>query len=194
MNILIVIAHPLQDSLCHSLARMAESVLAEAGHRVDRHDLYQSGFHPALSAEERRDYYRTPPHDRAAAAELTDAEMLVLVFPTWWFGFPAVLKGWFDRAWMPGVAFDHAPGGDAIRPRLMKLRHVVAITTLGAPRWVDWLVMRQPVKRILKYGIIAPCAPKARLHYRALHSAETVTTERHAVFVAGIRSLLAGLG
>jgi putative NADPH-quinone reductase len=193
MKALIVIAHPLSDSLCHGLARVAEDALATAGHTVQRHDLYQSGLHPALSAEERRNYYGTPPFDRTAAAELAAAEILVLVFPTWWFGFPAVLKGWFDRVWMPGVAFDHAPGGAAIRPRLMQLKHVIAITTLGAPRWVDWLVMRQPVKRVLKYGIVAPCAPHARLLYRALHSAETVTAERHANFAASIRSILAGL-
>jgi len=46
--------------------------------------------------------------DAGQIDRLMSAEALVLVFPTWWFGFPAILKGWFDRVWAPGIAYDHA--------------------------------------------------------------------------------------
>src|SRR5262245_7334201 len=106
MEALLVVAHPLPESLCHTLARTALETLAQQGHRIVQRDLYACGLHPALTVEERRLYYGEPVYDRAAAAELEAAELIVVVFPTWWFGFPAILKGWFDRVWMPGVAYD----------------------------------------------------------------------------------------
>ena len=83
-------------------------------------------------------------------SRLKEAEALVLLFPNWWFGFPAMLKGWFDRVWGPGIAYDHASDFGPIIPRLDNLKRVLAITTMEAPRWVDRLVMWQPVKRILE--------------------------------------------
>ena len=69
-------------------------------------------------------------------------------------------------------------------PRLDGLRQVLAVTTMGAPRWIDWLVLRQPLKRILRLAIVRPCAPQARVTWRALHSAEVVDPPRLARFEA----------
>lgn len=190
MRALVVIAHPLDDSLCKSLAKAAIATLRERGHTVEVLDLHDCGFDPVLTADERRAYYRNGSGDQEMTQQLRDAEILLLVFPTWWFGFPAILKGWFDRAWIPGTAFDNAPDNSAIMPRLTSLRHAVAITTLGSPRWVDWLVLRQPVKRILKRAIIGACAPQAKFHYLALHRAEAVSKLRFDQFAAKIVSVL----
>jgi putative NADPH-quinone reductase len=177
MKCLLVIAHPLTDSLCAHLAGRAEAALRAAGHEVTREDLYASDFGPALSVDERRAYY-APGYPATAVAEqvarLRAAEALVIVFPTWWFAFPAMLKGWFDRVWAPGVAYDHAADLGAIRPRLDSLRRVMAVTTLGAPGWVDWLVMRRPVRRVLKTAILGTCAPRARFEMLSLYRAEKV--------------------
>jgi len=87
-----------------------------------------------LSPEERAGYYADPaPTLAEEKQELAEAQVLVLVFPTWWFGFPAILKGWFDRVWSPGTAFDHSPGFGPMLPRLDGLQAVLAITTMGAP-------------------------------------------------------------
>jgi len=194
MNCLVVIAHPLRESLCHTLARTAIAALTAAGHELVIEDLYQSRFEPALTADERSSYYRGSFDASAVGAEierLRAAEALVLVFPTWWFGFPAALKGWFDRVWAPGVAYDHASDLGLIQPRLSKLRHAVAITSLGSPRWVDWLVLRQPVKRILKTAILGTCAPKCRFEMLSLYRAEKLSPTQVEQFGARIESLLA---
>ena len=111
-NCLVVTCHPLEDSLCRHLADRVTGQLGQTECRVTRCDLYQSGFSPVLTAEERRSYYEAgydwPEVGRETEA-LKAAEILVLVFPTWWFGYPAMLKGWFDRVCAPGVAFDHDP-------------------------------------------------------------------------------------
>ena len=123
-------------------------------------------------------------HDYPPPIALLLAEALVLVFPTWWFGFPAVLKGWFDRVWTPGLAFDHSPGFGPMIPRLHGLQEVLAVTTMGAPAWIDWLVLRRPVRRVLRWAILKPCAPNARLTWRVLHSAEAVAEPRIAALEA----------
>jgi len=89
---LVVIAHPVADSLCHALARASLDALSAAGHEVAVEDLYQAEFSPALTVSERGTYYQ-PSFDSSAVRlqieRLLAADALVLVFPTWWFGFPA---------------------------------------------------------------------------------------------------------
>jgi len=186
MKCLLVTAHPLQDSLCISLAKRAEAILSAQGHTVTVLDLYAKGFAPALTAEERRALYDTtaPADDTAEMtelkAQLSAAEALVLVFPTWWFGLPAILKGWFDRVWVTGVAYHHAPDLKAIKPGLLTLRKTLVITTLGSPWWVDLLVLRRPVRRVLKSAILGACAPQCLFQMLSFYSAEQVDAHRFA--------------
>lgn len=185
MKCLLVTAHPLKDSLCAHLAGRVAEALAAEGHEVRREDLYAQAFAPALRAAERRSYY-APEYDRAEIAEpaarLIEAEAIVLVFPTWWFGFPAILKGWFDRVWGPGIAYDHAADLGAIRPRLQRLRRVLAVTTLGSPWWVDWFILRRPVRRVLKTALLGTCAPECRFEMLSLYKSEKPAPERVQVF------------
>lgn len=193
MRCLVVVAHPLEQSLCQSLATIARETLIKAGHEVDVADLYAEAFSPAMTAEERIAHNAVPDNSGPESQRLASAETLVLVFPTWWYGFPAVLKGWFDRVWLPGLAFDIEPKTHALVPRLTELKHFVAITTLGSPRWADWFVLRQPVKRILKYALAGTCAPQARFQYLAMHSADDVSPARFEDFGARIRRSLSAL-
>lgn len=193
MKCLVVIAHPLADSLCHALAHSAIDALSAAGHEVVVEDLYRSGFAPALGAAERRSYYGARFEDSALRGQidrLLAAEALVLVFPTWWFGFPAILKGWFDRVWAPGIAYDHADDLGPIKPRLRHLRRALAVTSLGSPWWVDRLVLRQPVKRVLKTALLGTCAPSCRFGMLSLYQAEQLAPARVRAFQARIERVL----
>src|SRR5690606_23688534 len=194
MRCLVVIAHPLQDSLCRTLAQAAIGTLNAAGHSVQVEDLYGSGFAPALTPAERGSYYAGPFDARQVqdeAQRLRQAEGLVLVFPTWWFGFPAVLKGWFDRVWAPGIAYDHADDLGPIRPRLHQLRRALAVTALGSPWWVDRLVLRQPVRRVLKTALLGTCAPQCTLQMLSLHQAERLSAAQVQRFGCRIDGALA---
>lgn len=193
MNCLVVIAHPLKESLCRTVADTAIRTLRTTGHEVVVEDLYAQGFAPALTAAERASYYG-PAYDgalvRAETGRLLAAEGLVLCFPTWWFGFPAMLKGWFDRVWSPGIAYDHADDLGPIKPRLMRLRKVLAVTSLGATWWVDRLVMRQPVKRVLQTALLGACAPHARLEMLSLYKAERLEAAQVARFERKVERVL----
>jgi len=194
MTALVVFAHPLRGSLCGRLADIATETLAEAGHEVELIDLYAEDFDPRLSAAERRGYYADDPHGSSAvarhAAALARAEALVFVFPTWWFGPPAIMKGWIDRVFAPGVAFDHGKDFGPIVPKLRDLRRAAVVTTLGTPWWVDRLAMRRPVRRMFATAVIGGCAPRARLSYLPLYSAERPQPERIAAFEQRVRNEL----
>ena len=193
MKCLVVIAHPLEESLCQSLASQVCEILKAAGHETRIEDLYHNNFNAALNSAERASYYRHPYESSSIQAEvdhLLSAEGLVICFPTWWFGFPAILKGWFDRIWGPGIAYDHATDLGAIKPRLHRLKKVLIITTLGSPWWVDKLIMRQPVKRILKTAILGTCAPACQFEMLTLYRSEQLNDTQVGSFVKKIKKAL----
>lgn len=193
MNILIVKSHPMVKSLCCAFSEQIRSTLIAMGHDVVLEDLYEDNFNPVLSAEERRRYYEKTYDASTVDREiqrLLEADALVLVFPTWWFGFPAILKGWFDRVWAPTVAYDHANDFGPIQPRLEKLKKALVITTLGAPWWVDYLILRRPLKRIIKHALLGACARSCRLTYLSFYKCERVDKKRMKRFTLNIDAVL----
>ena len=193
MQCLIVTTHPLKDSLCKHLARNVINQLESSKHEVVVEDLYVENFSPALTAVERQSYYFEAYDSSGVAAQITrlqDAEALVLLFPTWWFGFPATLKGWFDRVWAPGVAYDHADDHGPIKPRLKNIKRVLVVTTLGSPWWVDHIVMRQPVKRILKIALLGSCTTHCKLQFLSLYESEKPNIKRIRRFERKIEKAL----
>jgi NAD(P)H dehydrogenase (quinone) len=165
MRVLVVHCHPRPDSFCASLREAVLEGLARAGHEADLIDLYASGFSPALTAEERARYHTEGENLRGVedhVARLRAAEAIVLVYPTWWYGMPAMLKGWFDRVWLPGVAFRLGPG--AIEPLLAKIRRLAVVTTYGSPRWLLWAI-GHPDRKLLGRGLRRLCARGCTLEW-----------------------------
>lgn len=191
MSVHLVLCHPLADSLNARLAAGIEKNIRARGLAVDTLDLYASGFDPALTLEERRAYYE-PIRSQNSPADLqrrlVAAEHLVLVFPTWWFAPPAMLKGWFERVWSPDIAFSQ---GTPIRPLLTNLKSILVVTTLGSPWWFDTLIARQPVRQTLRTGLFTACAPQARFRMLSLHSAENIDASRLDRFEARIEKVVA---
>jgi len=195
MKILLVLAHPLADSFTAAIAATARDALLEAGHDVDWLDLYAEDFDPRLTAAERRSYF-SPPYDGAAMAEmlarLLAADGLLLVFPTWWFGFPAILKGWLDRVLAPGIAFDHDPGG-GLTGRLTNVRLLYALTTTGSPWWIVRLGLGDPVRRVLRRAIAPLCRPRLRFAMLSLHDMDRADTAKRRRHLQRVRRMLAAI-
>src|SRR5438128_12604990 len=189
MRVLVVYAHPLRDSFAASLREVIVAKLREGGHEVDECDLYGEGFDPVLTPEERRAYNLAQP-DLAAVesyvARLQAAEALVLCFPTWWYGMPAILKGWFDRVWLRGVAFELPAGRGAIRPALHNIRKFAVVTTYGSPWWLVKLVLRDPVRAVLIGGLRRLCAQDCRWAFLALYNIDGASRARCARFLVRV--------
>lgn len=192
----LLLAHPLPDSFCAAIAAQAEATVSARGNTVDRLDLYAESLDPRLTPAERVAYYN-PPADLSAVVPYVDrlraADKLVLVFPQWWFNMPAILKGWFDRVFQPGIAFDHTPGYGKIRPRLDNLDSVLAVTTLGSPWWAAELYMRNPLRRQLKGGIFGTCAPQARFRMLNCYRTELLSAAQRKTFLARVERAAATL-
>ena len=194
MRCLVVKAHPLSESLCSSMTERVVELLRANGHEVMVEDLDAQQFDPAMTPSERASYYDglyTTQFVAAHVEHLRSAEAIVLIFPTWWFGPPAVLKGWFDRVWGPGVAYDHSKGYGPIKPRLHSLREMLVVTTLGAPWWVDRIILRQPLKRIIKIAIVGTCAPKCRFQMLSMYKCESLTPAQVEGFWLRVKRALA---
>lgn len=190
MRVLVLYAHPVETSFHAKLhARVVESLRA-AGHAVDDCDLYAENFNPVLGREERLNYHNTAVNRAPAQAyvdRLLAAEALVLCFPVWCFGLPAILKGWFDRVLMPGVAFDISDPA-AVKPGLTHLKSIAAVTTYGRPRWMAFFMGDPPRKVITRY-LRALTGGRTRIRYHAYYHMNVATPEklaRHLERIAGL--------
>ncbi len=108
MRILVLFAHPVETSFASGLHTKLVEVLRARGHKVDDCDLYAEGFDPVMSRQDRIDYHNLAINRRNVAPyvdRLLAAEALVFSFPVWNMGFPAILKGFVDKVFLPGVSF-----------------------------------------------------------------------------------------
>lgn len=144
MNVLLVYAHPNPASLVGSLRDIVMEELQNAGHDVRQHDLYAEKFNPVMSGYERKNHstelapkLELIPELCSHVEDLKWCETLVLVYPTWWSGQPAILKGWFDRTFVNEVAWELPSGANRLQPRLTNIRRLVVVTTHGSSKLVN---------------------------------------------------------
>ena len=196
MLALVIVAHPSTDSYCHALAGRAEAGLLAAGHEVVVLDLYAQGLRVAMSAEERVAYHGESPIIDPVIAEhaalVQRAEALVFVYPTWWSGLPAILKGWLERVMVPGVGFVLDERTNKVRPGLGQMRRLVGISTYGSPKMYVRLI-NDNGRRIITRALRMSCGLRVRTSWLGLYAIDTSTSaERHA-FLAEVEQKMAGL-
>jgi putative NADPH-quinone reductase len=186
MNVLVLYAHPVETSFNAGLHRMIVERLTAAGHAVDDCDLYAEDFDPRLTRAERLGYHDERGEGDAAApyvARLKKAEALVLSFPVWNFGYPAILKGFFDRVFLPGVSFKLVDG--KVRPSLHNIRKVAAVATYGGSRFRAML-MGDPPRKLVKRVLRATIKPGASVSYLAHYSMNLSTDKTRERFMAKV--------
>lgn len=191
MKVLLVYCHPVPESFSRALLEATLEALVANGHTVDLLDLYAEGFDPVMHADERRLYNEpgSPMPDDVArhVARLREAEGLLFVYPTWWYGQPAMLKGYLDRVFRPGVSFTIPTATAPLRPALTNVRFVGVVTTLGSPWWLWSLVIGAPGRKIMLRGIRACCSVRTRTLWLALHRMDTVSAADRQRFLARVR-------
>ena len=183
----VVFAHPVPESFSAALHKVVIDTIGGRGWEVDDCDLYAENFSPALSAEERRGYHDEPRNIepvREYVHRLTCADALILVFPVWIFGFPAILKGFFDRVCVPGVSFRLENG--KVYPNLTQIRKLAAVTTYGGTR-LRAIGAGDPPRRIVKRAVRFYCQPD-KLRYLALYDMNRADDKRRARFLERVRS------
>jgi putative NADPH-quinone reductase len=186
MKILVLYAHPVETSFNAALHRTIVERLIASGHVVDDLDLYAEDFDPRLTRTERLAYH--DPRGRHDAVDpyvrrLLAAEALVLSFPVWNYGFPAILKGFFDRVFLPGVSFRMVDG--KATPSLHNIRKVAAVTTYGGS-WFRAALMGNPPKKLIHRMLRLTVKPGAPVSYLAHYSMNLSTQESREKFMARV--------
>jgi len=182
---LVLFAHPCAESFAAALHGTVVETPQGRGWEVDDCDLYAEGFSPVLTEAERRGYHETATNTAPVQGyvdRLRAAEALVLVFPVWNFGFPAILKGFFDRVFLPGVSFRLEDG--QVRPNLTHVRKLAAVTTYGGNR-MRAVLAGDPPRHVVKRAVWHVCRPD-KMRYLALYDMNRVTDVQRARFVARV--------
>ena len=193
MRVHVVHAHPVETSFNRALFNAAVETLTTKGHEVDALNLYDEGFDAVLSREERLNYHEVPgnltPSVKPYVDRLRAAEALVFVHPVWNYGYPAILKGYFDRIFLPGVSFILEGGGDRGRlvPNLDNIKKVAFVTTYGGNRWRTML-MGDPPRRLARRWAWATFRTPQPPQYLALYDMNNCTPAQLAGFIATVRA------
>ncbi len=183
MNVLVVLSHPRSDSLTAQIAEAVVAGLQEAGHKAELADLHREGFNPVLEEADEPDWGAADkvysPGVQAEMARIERNDALIMVFPIWWWSFPAMAKGWIDRVFNKDWAYGASK---------LKLRRALIVglsasdTETYAKRGYDTAIETQQVVGVMNYCGIAD----ARFHY--LHHS-TDGGERPAAMIAEARTL-----
>ena len=151
-----------------------------------------------LSGSEHADYEDTSTNQSAVRSDCEDllwCDALIFVYPTWWYGLPAILKGWLDRVLLPGVAFTMPQhDGENIRPGLEHINRLGVFTTCGASWWLTRFI-GAPGRRTLLRGVGILCDRRRRTVFAAHYLMDSSTPEsraRHLVRVAAKMDRLIG--
>jgi NAD(P)H dehydrogenase (quinone) len=184
LRILVVFAHPLETSFVSALhASVVESLRAN-GHSVDDLDLYAEQFDPVMSREGLLHYVDTSANAREVhdyVGRLKAAEGLVLVFPVWFDGLPAIMQGYFQRVFLPGVATRIDEEG-RFHPNLHHIKRMAAICAYGESHR-DVSAKSDPPQRFVRDNISALIDPKGGFQYLALYNMDFNATSRRTTFL-----------
>ncbi|MBI1217329.1 MAG: flavodoxin family protein [Rhodobacteraceae bacterium] len=190
MRALVVYCHPSPASFTAAVRDAVLDRLAKAGAEVRLQDLYAAGFQPILTPAEWLGYQDCPANRAPVAAEVAALEWcdtLIFIYPTWWYGLPAMLKGWLERVMLPDVAFILPTGAKAtIRPGLTHVTRLGVFTTCGASWWLTRLV-GAPGRRTILRGLRLICAPRCRTVFAAHYLMDSSTLASRARHLARVR-------
>ena len=192
----MVYCHPAEGSFTAAVRDVVLEGLEAKGAELRVRDLYAEAFEPRLSAGELDGYLDERANRAPVAGEVADLEWcdtLVFVYPTWWYGLPAMLKGWLDRVLLPGVAFRMPPPeGGAIRPGLTHISTLAVFTTGGASRWLT-AVIGAPGRRTLLRGVRSVCARRCRTAFAMHYGMDSSTPESRAAHLKAVARKVAAL-
>ncbi len=184
MKILVIHAHPHQQSFNSALCDNVLRGLASGDHDVRIRKLNAENFDPCLSAEEWRAHLDPPETKPQLASHFDDlrwCEALVFVYPTWWGAQPAIIKGWMDRVLAHGVAWDLPDGANRLRPLLHNVRRIVTVTTYGS-KWRVNAIQGVPGRRIINRSLRIICHPRCRTKWIAFYGTDSSKARQREVF------------
>ena len=200
MKVLVVLAHPSQESFVSFISSEVITELRSGGHEIRQHDLWVENFNPVFTPYERLNHVgdvqeklKELPELRPHVEDLQWCDVLVLVYPTWWSGQPAMLKGWFDRVLMNGVAWVLPEGAARIRPLLTNVRRLVVVTTHGSSKFIN-AIEGESGKRTAFRSVRLMLNRRVRCEWIAMYGVDNATLKQREKFSSHVRRRIRRLG
>lgn len=198
MRVLVVHAHPVETSFNRALYAATVETLKAGGHEVDGMNLYDEGFDAVMSREERLNYHDVPGNLTELTKPYVDrvraANAIVFVHPVWNYGYPAILKGFFDRIFLPGVSFvlvgGDGPDKGKLIPGMKNIKKVAFVTTYGGDRFRTML-MGDPPRRLARRWAWATFGTPLPPKYLALYDMNNQTEAGLTGFIEKVKRALA---
>ncbi|WP_408953609.1 NAD(P)H-dependent oxidoreductase [Lysobacter sp. Hz 25] len=187
MNALIVVAHPDPQSLTHAVAAQLADGLAQSGHAFEIADLAAEGFDPRFNHDDVAGFHlraAAPEDVRAEQARIDRADALALVFPVYWWSMPGLLKGWIDRVFANGWAYEEKDG--RVVKKLQRLRvHLLGVGGAGAGTYVKH-GYGAAMKTQIDHGIFDYCGARVLTSELLLHTnPDEAAAHLHTAFALG---------
>ncbi|RLE19595.1 MAG: flavodoxin family protein [Actinobacteria bacterium] len=196
MLVVLVLADPTPGSFSHHLSERAGAGLRAGSHEVIELDLCELGFRVEMTAEERAAYHGDEPICDPMVAEHVEiiqrADAIVFIYPTWSSGVPAILKGWFERVMVPGVAFRFDDRTGKVRPALGNVRHIIGISTYNSSR-ATVRAMTDSGRRTITRAFRVNTGFKTRTRWFGFYDLATSTEAQRSEFAAHVEREMADL-
>ncbi len=159
MKILVILGHPGAASFNHAIAEAVRDELSGLDHEVIFHDLCRENFPPLLPETEIGRIEKLDPVVAQHCRELAEADGIVIIHPNWWGMPPAVVTGWVDRVFRPGVAycFEVGDGGEGVPVGVLKAKAAVIFNTSNTPAERERRVFGDPLELIWRRCIFELC-------------------------------------
>ena len=152
-------------------------------------DLYAIGFDPVLNRQALETYADPCVNQigiESQCADIAWCDTLIFIYPTWWYGVPAILKGWLERMLLPGVAFELPQQADEnIKPGLTHIRRLAVFTTCGASWWLTCMIGAPGKRTILRGGRLL-CAKRCRTTFAAHYLMDSATQASRSAHLARV--------
>lgn len=158
MKSMIIYTHPNPNSFNHAILETVQSGLQAKGHEVVVRDLYAMDFEPVLRGSDLQGFRSgaIPPDILAEQEHIRATDLFVLMYPIWWTGLPAMLKGYIDRVLSYGFAYQYGEGGNVVP--LLTGKKALLISTHGTPKEIyDQIGMTEALKQTADKGIFEFC-------------------------------------
>ncbi len=188
MKYLVIYAHPNPKSFNHAIKEKVEARLKREGAQYDVRDLYELGFDPVLKGSDFMGFKQgKPPEDIMREQDfIKNADTLIFIHPVWWFGQPAVLKGYIDRVFSFGFAYTSDEKG--LRGLLNGKKAVILNTTGGSEADYKDNGFKDALGKTMDIGIFGLCGIKVILH-KFFHAVPAVSNEAREEMLQDISTL-----
>ncbi|PWK12841.1 NAD(P)H-dependent oxidoreductase [Tumebacillus permanentifrigoris] len=190
MNALIIYAHPNPASFNAGIKETLVSELTTCGHDVHVRDLYELNFNPVLSSLDivSMNNGQTPEDIAAEQREIEWADILFVVYPTWWISMPAILKGYIDRVFSHGFAFKYGENG---AEGLLKGKLGFVVQTTGSPeQMLAAAHLVESMETAVQYGTLGFCGIQTLAH-KIFFEVPASTDEQRAAMLNELKQLIA---